>query len=258
MSRSRQDHEPGKSNRSDLGFAGRIKTIIDLIGTADKLAELSGVSARSIGKYLAGDSDPSRARLAMLAKAANVRFLWLGTGEGPMRREGEAQGGELILSEEYVAVRSFNIRHSVGLEPEGVSEKPCIFKKSWIKNMLMAEPSNLSFIEIDVPDMEPTLQMGQIALVDEGKTSLVKDGIYFIGIGSSVTVKRLRRISRNTIEVISDDQSIKPYIILDLGDGTYAHVAVKELGIPQQQADVMPPQEGHSVLGKVIWTGRRL
>ena len=48
------------------------------------MSKASGLSGRIVGKYLAGQSDPSRERLIALAKAANVSVLWLATGEGPM------------------------------------------------------------------------------------------------------------------------------------------------------------------------------
>lgn len=68
-------------------FAIRMKVLVDVVGSAEKLARLSGMSARVIGKYISGETDPSRERLISLAKAADVNVLWLATGEGPMRRE---------------------------------------------------------------------------------------------------------------------------------------------------------------------------
>lgn len=76
--------------KGNLSFTDRIKTIIDLIGSADKLANNSGMSARGIGQYLAGKSDPTRKKLIALAEAAGVNIEWLATGVGPMR-EGERE-----------------------------------------------------------------------------------------------------------------------------------------------------------------------
>lgn len=68
-------------------FTERIKKIIEIAGNADKLARMSGMSPRVIGKYLAGDSDPSREKLVALANATNVNISWLANGEGPMIKE---------------------------------------------------------------------------------------------------------------------------------------------------------------------------
>ena len=66
-----------------LPFEARIKVLIDRVGSAEKLAKKSGVSARNIGKYLKGESDPSRMRLVKMAQAGGVSVEWLATGEEP-------------------------------------------------------------------------------------------------------------------------------------------------------------------------------
>lgn len=55
------------------------------VGNLAELARKSGLSRRVIDKYRNGESDPSRARLVALARAAGVRVEWLATGEEPMR-----------------------------------------------------------------------------------------------------------------------------------------------------------------------------
>ena len=70
-----------------ITFPDRIKKIIELSGSAEKLANISGMSSRVIGQYLAGKSDPTRLKLIALANAALVNIEWLATGKGPMREE---------------------------------------------------------------------------------------------------------------------------------------------------------------------------
>jgi transcriptional regulator with XRE-family HTH domain len=72
------------SEDDKIEFSKRIKKIIELSGSAEKLANISGMSSRVIGQYLAGKSDPSRIKLIALANAANVNVEWLATGKGPM------------------------------------------------------------------------------------------------------------------------------------------------------------------------------
>lgn len=66
-------------------FENRLKRIISLAGSADKLADSAGMSPSLIGKYLSGKTDPTRKKLIALAKAAGVNVQWLATGEGLMR-----------------------------------------------------------------------------------------------------------------------------------------------------------------------------
>ena len=71
-----------------LSFTDRIKYIINLVGSAEKLANISGMSSRVIGQYLSGKTDPTRKKIIALAEAAGVNVQWLATGEG-LTRNGE-------------------------------------------------------------------------------------------------------------------------------------------------------------------------
>lgn len=66
-------------------FQARIATLAELAGSAQVLADRAGLSRRVVGKYLAGESDPSRERLVALADAVGVNVSWLAAGRGPMR-----------------------------------------------------------------------------------------------------------------------------------------------------------------------------
>ncbi len=53
------------------------------------IAKASGLQQSLVGRYLSGAVTPGHANTALLAKALNVRFAWLATGEGEMRDEAE-------------------------------------------------------------------------------------------------------------------------------------------------------------------------
>lgn len=74
-----------------IEFRKRIKVLVEMAGSAEKLAHKSAVSARIIGKYLAGESLPGLEKLIALAEAGGVTVQWLATGEGPMRRGDKAE-----------------------------------------------------------------------------------------------------------------------------------------------------------------------
>lgn len=69
----------------ERSFQARIAELAQLLGSAQALADKAGLSRRVVGKYLAGESDPSRERLVALADAAGVNIEWLASGRGPMR-----------------------------------------------------------------------------------------------------------------------------------------------------------------------------
>jgi transcriptional regulator with XRE-family HTH domain len=70
---------------NDSSFENRIKKIISLVGSAEKLSHSAGMSPSLIGKYLSGKTDPTRKKLIALSEAAGVNVQWLATGEGLMR-----------------------------------------------------------------------------------------------------------------------------------------------------------------------------
>lgn len=74
------------NDKGKSAFKDRIKKIIELTNSAEKLANISGMSSRAIGQYLSGTSDPSRKKLIALANAAQVNIEWLATGNGPMKK----------------------------------------------------------------------------------------------------------------------------------------------------------------------------
>jgi len=67
----------------DILFMERMKELIRGVGSAEKLARLTGMSARVIGQYASGKSDPTRRKLIALAEAGGVLVEWLATGKGP-------------------------------------------------------------------------------------------------------------------------------------------------------------------------------
>jgi transcriptional regulator with XRE-family HTH domain len=72
--------------KQDSSFTDRIQEIIKLVGSAEKLASSSNMSAVVIGRYLSGKTDPSRKKIIALAEAVGVNIEWLATGNGPKKK----------------------------------------------------------------------------------------------------------------------------------------------------------------------------
>ena len=66
-------------------FPDRVAEAARLAGGVVTLATRTGLTRQVIGKYMRGESDPSRERLVALADAAGVSVEWLAAGRGPMR-----------------------------------------------------------------------------------------------------------------------------------------------------------------------------
>jgi transcriptional regulator with XRE-family HTH domain len=81
----RQSGGPKMTDENTVqSFPLRLRKVVDLVGSAEKLARAAGVSSRVIGKYLSGESLPGLANLVSMARAGDVRVEWLAVGDGPM------------------------------------------------------------------------------------------------------------------------------------------------------------------------------
>ena len=228
---------------SDPNFMGRMKEVVERVGSAEKLAKLSGISSRGIGKYLAGESDPSRVRLIAIARAAGVNLKWLATGDGPkMTAELDISAiPEKALacfgSSDYVFIPLYDVHavagHGALVESEKIKDL-LVINRTWVRQQIGADPACLSFLYVEGDSMEPLLRPGEMILMDRGAANVPVDGIYVIRFDGHLMVKRIQREPGNVLTLSSANPAYKP-ITLDLDDG-------RDL----------------AVIGRVVWHGRNL
>lgn len=227
-------------------FQERVRYLVRIVGSIDRLAKLAGLSPRIIAKYLAGQADPSRERLVALAEAAQVNVLWLATGLGPIS---ESPNGAII---ESYAIRSasyitaIGARHSEfvfipmvqgrisaggGLIPDNMIDMAVAFRKDWIQRK--GGPKNMSVIRVQGDSMEPTLKAGDIVLVNHNKTAVeAKGGIYAIVYRDEIMIKRVSvNVTSQQLRITGDNKNY-----------------------PAFSAD----PDSIVINGKVIWCGRDL
>lgn len=107
------------------------------------------------------------------------------------------------------------------------------FDPAWLRREGFV-PERLSVVCVEGDSMTPTLADGDEIMVDTGDaTERLRDGIYVIRIDDAVKVKRLSRApGRGRVSVVSDNSAYPCFDDVALGD----------IGI----------------VGRVVWTGRRL
>lgn len=71
-------------------LAGRLRALVEAIGTQAEAAGVAQVSERQLRMYLAGDSSPPFLVVARLAAAANADLNWVMSGAGSMKRATES------------------------------------------------------------------------------------------------------------------------------------------------------------------------
>ncbi|RJP17215.1 MAG: helix-turn-helix transcriptional regulator [Deltaproteobacteria bacterium] len=228
---------------SDPNFMGRMKEVVEMVGSAEKLAKLSGISSRGIGKYLAGETDPSRVRLVAIARATGVSIKWLATGEGP-KTSAELDSASIpektlarLRSSDYAFIPLYDVRAAAGSGATVDSEEIMdllVINRTWVRQQIGSDPAGLSFLYVEGDSMEPLLRPGEMILMDLGAANVPVDGIYVIRVDGHLMVKRIQREPGNVLTCSSANPAYKP-ITLDPSDG-----------------------RDFAVIGRVVWHGRNL
>jgi phage repressor protein C with HTH and peptisase S24 domain len=227
-------------------FAQRILTVRNYAKfSQDTFAKRIGVSQGHLARVETGTNNFSRKVINRIANEFGVSVAWLETGEGkaPFVQRKESEEGE----ERYVDVRRSEEMDYFLIPPypqrSGESkliEKDLYVKimplKSWVENTLHLDPDNLSLLRVEGESMSPTLNPGDMLIVDQGRgKDSLDEGIYLITLsGTGPLLKRLQPLPAGKIRIISDNPR-------------YESVTVSL----EESAEI-------TILGRIIWQARRV
>ena len=216
----------------DAGFKSRLDQVIRQFNSVAELARAVSVSDNAIYKWMSGRGQPSVANLVALAKAARVSLEWLATGHETAEVKHNARsGGD---HSDYLFVPRYDVKGSLARNGALRSEQIVdylAFKSSWIKWRLNTDPRNLLLVEAVGDSMVPTLEDGDLLLVDLGEPRFRHDGIYVIQRQHELAVKRVQRRPDETLLVGNDNPAYESSVVTS---------------------------EALRILGRVIWTSGRL
>lgn len=245
----------------ELSFPERLKIIVDHVGSAEKMAKRSRISAAAIGKYLSGQTEPSRVRLIDLAKAGDVNTRWLAEGEGPAKRgtmevplgwnatqeigkpnyplsDGLKTAGVTgELGEGFVQIPRYEVSASAGggavIHSEQIVDH-LSFRADWVHNALGVPVASLALINVIGDSMEPTLSEGDLILIDMSHHGVKDNAVYVLQLSGELLVKRILRKFDGSVIVKSDNAIYEP----------------ERIG--SEAVDTL------NVIGRVVWCGRRM
>lgn len=226
-----------------VAFIGRLQAILKRWPSADRLARATGVSPSAFRKWLRGEAEPSRERLVALANASGVPVGWLANGDGP---EPPFQGGATTARvrgmavpldagldrQDYVVLPKRPEAAAAGAEspPAPEATEFIAFRRDWVRGHLGIEPNQL-LVETAVGElMEPSIQNGDLLLVDTTDTRYHSFGVYVIEIAGERLVKRMQPRLDGSLTLISDNP------------------AYEAEHVPRDQADTV------RIVGRVLWT----
>ncbi len=195
--------------------------------------ERTGVSPSAFRKWLRGDAEPSRERLVALAQAAGVSVGWLAGGEGPAPRfVGAASGTARPDPHDYVLLPKRPESAAAGAEspPPVGSAEFIAFRHDWIRSEFGIEPDLLGMETAVGKSMLPSIQDGDLLLVDTTENRFRSFGVYVLEIAGERLVKRVQPKLDGSLTLISDNAAYEA-----------EHVA------PAQAGEIR-------VIGRVLWT----
>lgn len=235
-------------------FADRLREVISETPFS-RWASDHGFTPSTVEEWLNKNRTPRDASLGKLVIATGIPEEWWLQGDGPPPNipELKVMKGFAALSERkpdphhvdqdragYVAVPLYtDVRAAAGsgsLVEHEAADDALIFKEDWIRFALGARPQDLYLIRVAGDSMEPTLRSEDVILVDRRATRPDREGVYILRMNGMLLVKRLQALPGGLVRVMSDNPTFAPY----------------EVALTDLDGDKM------AVIGRVIWTGRRL
>lgn len=207
----------------------RIRIAIDESGKSmSAIAREMGITPQAVRAYREGISIPSMDKLDGLAKATGKSSEWIHLGIGD--KENHQTG--------IISVPLLEVSASAGTGFMNFSEqvvRRVDFYEDWLKqNVRYSKGSNLDLISASGDSMEPTINSGDILLVDHGINEVLYDSIYVAMVNGELYVKRFQKTPSRSLLMISDN--------------------------PKYRAFELKPEDDVRIIGRVVyyWTGGTL
>lgn len=219
--------------RREVG--NRLREVEKRFANRAEAARSAGVAKSTLQNWIEGKTDPSFAGVVRLAQAADIDVAWLVSGEGKPDESLNPEQAPL-LSEDKIRIPHYDQR---SLAPTGELNPSYVvdfvsFAESWIRSLFPGDPARLAFITSVSDSMEPTIRSGDVVLIDTDVKRFVDEGIYVIGTGGPLLLRRIQFLIDGTVVLRSDNPAYED-------ERLYAQAAAEA-----------------NVVGRVRWIGRIL
>ena len=219
------------TTKAARNFLDRLKIAAARAGGIDELAKAAGIARRTFGNYLSGRNEPKRPQLLAIARASRVSVAWLAGGGEPMTGSDEAAdfrhdtpGMHEAAAASFVPAAELSQRGFVLLarhDARAASGRNAVvhseqivdvlaFRADWIKHSLRLDRDNLALISAVGDAMKPTIEEGDLLLLDLTTGQLRDNAIYVLDVGGALLVKRIQRLTSGGVRVISDNPAYPP------------------------------------------------
>ena len=210
-------------------------------GSVNKLSQVLGVSRKTVTDWLNGEvgalTEKGLQAIASLEKITTEevrhKFGLPDMSAYQARRSPhvkETPESEVV----YIPLYSIAAGAGNGANPEGDLSNMISFPREWLRNTLRVNPEYIEAILVVGDSMEPSLNAGDMVLIDRSDKHL-RDGVYVLRMDGDLFIKRLSRMPETKMLVSSDNPIYEKFTI-----------------------DLERPPTDFEVIGKVVWVGHKI
>lgn len=190
-------------------FSERLNAALSESGiTQADLAKKIDISRASISQMLGGKiAYPSSIIAIRLCEVLNVDIHWLIFGTGTMRTGADP---------EFVSIPIYDVKASCGTGIENFlseqSYKQITIKKDWLRaNCRFNSIESLSIVTAYGDSMRPTIEDGDLLLIDNSIRELRGDAIYICLVNGELYTKRVQKKPNGEVLMKSDNTVYETY-----------------------------------------------
>lgn len=174
---------------------------------------------QSVHGWIKFDRMPHKAQLLRLAQATGISEEWWRNGSLPPPTSGISISTESVPSEtnpDLVNIPCLNVKASAGYGNHVYEERVVghfQVSRAWVRNVLNCDPGKVHIIFVDGPSMEPTLEDGELVLIDRRCEKFDNDAVYAIQFDGQLRIKRVQLRWDGTVVIKSDNPKFEPDIL---------------------------------------------
>ncbi|GBQ24117.1 phage repressor [Gluconacetobacter sacchari DSM 12717] len=217
-----------------LARGERLRQAAQIVGITHA-AKSAGLAYTTLRDYMNGQEMKFSAAIT-LARVCGVSIEWLAHGTGPGPRAAGDAAPAAGMPETDEAGRRVPLRggHQTVIpwhDVTGQTEEGLRIGKAWLDAALPRDPAGLRLLTASGDAMRPTLQDGDLLIVDTAATAVSGGALYALRIGGETVIRRLDRRFDGGLRAMADNERY-----------------------PSQD---IPPEAaaGLAVLGEIVWSG---
>jgi SOS-response transcriptional repressor LexA len=187
------------------GLSERLQKLLSEVPNMSELARISGLNRRMLDRYRAG-TEPSLSAAVRLAKGLNVPLDALVYDVDVIKQD---------VDDDMILLPLLSIHGGAG--PGLMADQLEVIQNIPFSRQLLrrsgVRPEDVHAIRTRGDSMTPTIQDGQILLIDRSVRRVRQDAVYALSIDDDIRIKRVQRSFDGSLTLKSDNPAYEPELL---------------------------------------------